>query len=132
MTSRKIRRERNVNQCAMLLPSWYMLFRLFQGSFYLLGLGLREQSASRASEDQDVASRGTEASSACSLVKGDEERLKLLKMPLHGWEYGRLARWTLVPRTITRNESRMPQLTSLHAPVLKVILEFVCSGYVLV
>lgn len=132
MTSRKIRRERNVNQCTMLLPPPYMLFCLFQGSFYLLGLGLREQSASQASVEQDAASRGAEASSDCSLVKGDEERLKLLKMPLPGWEYGRSARRTVVRRTITRNESRMPQLTSLHSPVLKVILEFVCSGYVLV
>lgn len=78
MTSRKIHRERNVNQCTMLLPFLCMLFCLFQGSFYLLGLGLGEQSARRASVEQDTAS--TEASSACSPVKGDEERLKLLKM----------------------------------------------------
>lgn len=114
------------------VASPYMLFRLFQGFFYLLGLGLREQSASWASEEQDVASRGTEASSACSLVKGNEERLKRLKMPLHGWEYGRLAKRTVVPRTITMNENWIPQLTSLHSPALKVILEFVCSGYALV
>lgn len=62
----------------MLSPSLYMVFCLLQGSFYLLCLGLKEQPASWAFAEQDVANRGTEASSVlerspCSLVKGDEE-----------------------------------------------------------
>lgn len=75
-------------------------------------------------------STDTEASSAserssCPLVRGDEQRLRLFKMHLHGWEYGCSTRQAVVPRTVTGNGSPMPQLTSPHTPVFKAILEFV-------
>lgn len=80
--------------------------------------------------EQDAANADAEASSAlerssCSLVKEGEQRLRLFKMPLHRWEYGFSTRQTVVPRTMTRNGSPMPQLTSPHAPIFEVILEFV-------
>lgn len=58
------------------------------------GFGTQRATSWAFAEQDAVANRGTEASSAlerssCSLVKGDEERLKRLKMTLHGWEYGR-------------------------------------------
>lgn len=84
--------------------------------------------------EQNVANTDTEASSAserssCPLVRGDEQRLRLFKTHLHGWEYGCSTRQAVVPRTMTRNESPMPRLTSPHTPVFKAILEFVWYLY---
>lgn len=94
------------------------------------GFGTQKAICQPGFGEQDMTNTDTEASSAlkrspCPLVRGDEQRLRLLKTHLHGWEYGCSTRQVVVPRTMTRNENPVPRLTSPHAPVFKAILEFV-------
>lgn len=128
--SRKIHREKKCKPIynAIAFPVYAVLF----ASRCLLTAGLETQRAicQPGFGEQDVANTDAEASSAsegssCLPVRGDEQRLRLFPTHLHGWEYGCSTRQAVVPRTMTRNESPMPRLTSPHAPVFKAILEFV-------
>lgn len=116
MTSRKIHRGEKCKPMYNAIA--FLVWGVFVSSLLLAaGFGTQRATSWAFVEEDVAANRGTEALSAlerssCSLVKGDEESLKLLKMPLHGWEYGHSTGRTAVPRTVTRKESPMPQLTS--------------------
>lgn len=129
--SRKIHRGKKCKPIynAIAFPVYAVLF----ASRGLLTAGLGTQRAicqpGFGEQDVDVANTDAKASSAsegssCPLVRGDEQRLRLFKTHLHGWENGCSTRQAVVPRTMTRNESPMPRLTSPHAPLFKAILEF--------
>lgn len=112
--SRKIHRKKKCKPMynAFAFPAYAVLFA--SRCLLTAGFGTQRAICLPGSGEQDVVNTDTEASSAlkrssCPLVRGDEQRLRLLKTHLHGWEYGCSTRQAVVPRTSTRNESPMPR-----------------------